>query len=330
MARSVVALDIGESLVKMVWYAGKTRKKAVSVPLLDNLVANGEILSMDAMADFLRQTAKENGIPRTSAALILPASLVFTRTVTVPAMTDAQLTYNLPYEFKDYLAQEKNQYYYDYAVQDRQENEETGEVTELQLFACATLRQTIAAYREMCRRAGFRLRCAIPEEAAYAGILAANPPDTEDICFADIGYNAIRLQIFRNGSFITRRTAELGLRDVVQALADTRGIDVHMAHEHLRSDYENALTDPACAQIYHRMAVEIMKAVNFYNYNNRQQTLHDIYLCGGGAAIEPLRGAISELTDLALHPAHELLPAGGCALEQPWLYAKAIGCALQS
>ena len=39
--------------------------------------------------------------------------------------------------------------------------------------------------------------------------------------------------------------------------------------------------------------------------------------------------AITELTNLDIRPVTELLP-DGAALEQPWLYAKAIGCALQA
>lgn len=84
--------------------------------LPDNMVSGGEIVSMDAMADFIKEMAKENGISRGAAAVILPGTLVFTRNVTVPAMTDGQLLYNLPFEFKDYLTQEKNKYYFDYAV----------------------------------------------------------------------------------------------------------------------------------------------------------------------------------------------------------------------
>ena len=70
------------------------------------------------MADFLKQTAKENGIPRGAAAVVLPGSAVFTRLCELPPMTDAQLAYNLPFEFKDYLREEKGQYVFDYSVQE--------------------------------------------------------------------------------------------------------------------------------------------------------------------------------------------------------------------
>ncbi len=329
MSGNLIAFDIGESRAKLVWYSGKTRKKAVSAALPDNLVSNGEILSMDAMADFLRQTAKDASIPRAAAAVILPASLVFTRTVEVPAMTDAQLLYNLPYEFKDYLGQEKSSYYFDYAVQELVRDEETQEVRQMKLFACATLKKTIEDYRDMFRRAGFRLKSAIPEEAAYAALMDRRTAAEEDTCFVDIGYNAVRMQIFRGKNFSTRRTVNLGLRDVVQTLADTRGVDAHMAHEHFLNDYEGALSDPGVVNIYHSMAAEIMKAVNFYNYNNREQTLTSIHLCGGGAAVVPIRSAIAELTNMEIRSAAEFVP-GGDSIEEPWLFVKAAGCALQA
>lgn len=327
MAGNLVAFDLGEAQAKLVWYSGSTRKKAVCAALPDRLVSNGAIVSMDAMADFLRETAKSNGIPRTNAAVILPASVVFTRNVDVPAMTDAQLAYNLPFEFKDYLTQEKSLYYFDYAVQELV-TDESGAVKQMRLFACAALKKTIESYREMFRRAGFRLRTAIPEEAAYAALLANRPASDSDTCFVDLGYNAIRMQILHGDRFMTRRTIDLGLRDLVRSLAETRGVDEHLAYEHLRSNYEGALTEPASLELYHRMAVEIMKAVNFYNYNNREQTLRRIYLCGGGAAIGGIRDAIAELTDLEIHGAAELLP-DGASLDEPWLFVKAIGCALQ-
>lgn len=41
--------------------------------LPDNMVSGGEIVSMDAMADFIKERQKENDISRGAAAVILPA-----------------------------------------------------------------------------------------------------------------------------------------------------------------------------------------------------------------------------------------------------------------
>ena len=101
MTGNIVSFDIGSAQIKLVWCAGGVCKAAVSAPVPDGLVRSGTIVSMDAMADLLRQLAKENNLPRSAqAAVILPAPLVFTRITELPPMTEGQLTYNLPFEFK--------------------------------------------------------------------------------------------------------------------------------------------------------------------------------------------------------------------------------------
>ncbi len=328
MGEKVIAFDIGESQLKLVWYSKKTRKKAVCAALPENLVANGEIVSMDAMADFIKETAKKNGIPRGDAAVVLPASRVFTRSVEVPKMTETQLDYNLPYEFKDYLGQEKSEYYFDYAVEGLAKDE-AGNVKEMKLFAATALKKTIEDYRDMFRRAGYSLKVALPEEIVYRDLIKACKNPQSDTCFVDIGYRAIRMYFFKGEVFSSRRSIDIGIRELVESLSESRGITMQMAYEHMRSNYDDALIDPVSQEIYHSMAIEILKAVNFYNYNNRAQKLNRIYLCGGGADLTPIRDAIAELTDMELLSVGNIL-SKDLAGEEAWLYARAIGCAMEA
>lgn len=106
-------------------------------------------------------------------------------------------------------------------------------------------------------------------------------PDSADRCIADIGHRGTRLYMYRGSKFQTKRTVELGLFDLEQKISDEKGVDIHMAHTHLMTDYQDVLSEDSSRELYNRMAVEIMKAVNFYNYNNREQSLREIYLCGG-------------------------------------------------
>ena len=173
----------------------------------------------------------------------------------------------------------------------------------------------------------------MPEECAYAALTEdymqrTNAPAGSDYCFVDLGHNGIRMHILQDGNFTTKRSVDLGLRDLEQTISDVRGVDIHMAHAHILSDYNDVLSEDVSAELFSRMAIEIMKAVNFYNYNNRERSLRRIYLCGGGVAVDQIRAAICRVTDLDVHNAEELLPQHD-ALEAAWLYIKAIGCALQ-
>lgn len=246
-------------------------------------------------------------------------------------MTEGQLAYNLPFEFKDYLTQEKSRYYFDYAVQALERGED-GSVSRMRLFACAALKSTIEDYRNMCSRAGFKLKLALPEEAAYTALVTAflrrTGSDGGDLCLVDVGHTGIRLHILRGQDFVTRRVIDLGMQDLVRSISQRQGVDEHIALAHMLSDYEGAVSDPASLELYHRMAAEITKAVNFYNYNNRQQALRRVYLCGGGAAVTPLRDAIRQVADLEISSVSELLPPMD-GVDAPWLYARAVGCAIQ-
>ena len=331
MAGQLTAFDIGESMVKIVSVSGGQVKKAVCAQMPDNLVSDGVILFNDAMADTLKSTLASSGMGKGKAAVILPDRLVFARNVTVPPMTEAQLKYNLPFEFKDYLTQEKSQYYFDYSVQEIVKEGE--EPKEMRLFACATLKETIEQYRTVFRLAGCKLVNAIPEEVAYGSLVArhieSHPEEgDQDYCLVDVGYRGLRMYIYRGSEFRNRRTVDLGLYNLEQEIADARGVDIHVAHTHLMTNYQDAQGLDASRELYNRMAVEIMKSVNFYNYNNRDRSLHRICLCCGGGAIAPLQEAITRMTDLEILPASALIP-GADKLENPWIYARAVGCALQ-
>ena len=128
MGKQRIAFDIGESSVKMIHVSGKEIRNAAVAELPDNMVENGRILSPDAMADFIRENMKAGNLPKAEAAVILPASLMFVRSVTVPLMTAQQLEFNLPYEFKDYLREEKSKYLFDYAVSEIIRDEESVQI----------------------------------------------------------------------------------------------------------------------------------------------------------------------------------------------------------
>ena len=257
--KKIVGIDIGGSSVKLAYFAGSTLKKAAMAPLPDNMVADGRILSMDAMADFLRQAARDNGIPLTNAAVVLPSTEVFTRELTMPAMTEQQLRYNLPYEFRDFLTDEKSKYYFDYSMRDILRDQD-GYPTEMTLLACAMLKETAERYRAMMRRAGFRLQVLTPSECAYAGVLAAYYRRTglpqRDMCIVNLGHTAAYLYIYRGAFFESRREIDLGLNRLEQLVAEHCGVDIHVAHSYVLQNYNDVLSSDYAQSFYARIAVD--------------------------------------------------------------------------
>lgn len=312
MAKEYLGIDIGSARVKFAVCSNNTVHRLVCADLPDNMVTGGRILSPQAMSEFLHDVRRENRLTTRDVALILPEQAVFFRTLTVPGMTADQLRINLPYEFRDYISSEKEKYFYDYAVVSRTDDE-NGVPTQFELQAAATPKALIAEYRDLLRRAGLRLRIAVPNEMAWSNLirtfeLRAPAEASREYCVLDIGHAATRLHLFHGRTLEMNKLIDYGCSLLDTAIAETRGVDEHVAHTHKHADHDDALNLPACQGVYNALAVEVMKALNFHAYEHRENLLQSVYYCGGGAQIEPLIAAIREAIDLPLEPITRLLP----------------------
>jgi len=323
----MLGFDIGACTLKIARWDGASVRGTVSAPVPDNLVNNGVILSYAAMADFIKETARENRLSGRDCAVILPASHAFFRRVTLPVMTAEQLRINLPYEFRDFLTMDKDKYFYDYAVNELVRDGEGGQ---MDLTAAAVPKEVISEYRDMFRRAGFRLRTAIPVECAYSNLLRARVgAGGREYSFLDLGHTASRLHIFTGTRFEATRVIDIGLSNLDEAIADAMGVDQHIAQAYKISNHQDAQTLEGALGVYGAIALDTRKAVNFYGFNNRDSDLRNLWCCGGGIHIPALLDAISQSVELAIHDAAELLPPAAPGVEGLSACAAAIGAAIQ-
>ena len=75
-------------------------------------------------------------------------------------------------------------------------------------------------------------------------------------------------------------------------------------------------------------AIELMRALNFYRFSTPETKLNDIYLCGGGASIQPLCNTIAETVGMNIHRIDELVPSGE-KVSNCEMFAQAIGITLE-
>ena len=136
------------------------------------------------------------------------------------------------------------------------------------------------------------------------------------------------MYMFRGDRHIVTRVLEIGMSSLDRVLAEQYGVDEHLAHTYLLSNYEGCQNGENCRNAYGNITVELMRALNFYRFSNPDSRLDDIWVCGGGAMIQPLLNVLAETTDMKLHSAAELLP-GKQAVEQDYALLQAIGIALE-
>lgn len=342
MAKTILGIDIGHDQLKLALVKGGKVIKTASAKMPENLLREGRITSRESMTELLRTTMKENGIRAGRAAIVLPNNITFIKNVEMPWMTVDQLEYNLPFEFNDYITGELKDYVFDYAVlntpedsaADEKSAEEEGEAEgsgTMELMAVGTLKAVLEDMTEILRKAGLKLVMTAPAPCAYISLIRARQAELSELGdeygILDLGYSEVRMYMFKNDRHVATRALEVGLSTLDDVIADTYGVDVHLAHTYLMTNYENCQQSEVCATAYENIAVELMRALNFYRFSNPNSALSDLWLCGGGAVIAPLAETIGDMLNIQMHPASELVPDGE-DIEECNSYTQAIGIAM--
>ena len=250
-----------------------------------------------------------------------------------------------------------------YAGEDAEgeEADRTRGTPSMALLAVSAPRAYMEETRSIMRKAGMKLEKAAPAICAYIQLIRArqgNPGgkkaalgypaerrsaegndnnrraaernargSEEEYCILDLGYKAIRVHMFRGDRYVVTRILDIGLSALDEVIADAFGVDIHLAHTYLLTDFEGCQQSPVCEDAYRRIAMELMRVLNFYRYSNPDSRLQSVTLCGGGADIAPLREAIGGAMDLEILPASSLVP-GGTDIEDCSSFVQAIGIAM--
>ncbi len=322
MAQVQLGIDIGNRSVHLVGWDGKRVSDPVVEPLPEGLVREGRIVSPAAMADFLKGVRKQNRVHAKTASLVLHTNECFCRRFDVPAMTHQQLKVNLSYEFRDFITQEKEKYFYDYAILDTLD-----EGKRLDLMAAAVAKETIGLYEDILRKVGWKLKVAVPEEIAYINLLSrfGQEATAGSCCLLDLGHSAVAIHMFRNGRHQSGRNLDYGCAALDDAIAEQFSVAPYVACGYRETNYQDCQSLPQCQEIYNFIALEVLKAVNYYNYSNADQPVEQVFCWGGGMRIQPLLDALSGTLSVPVRSWEELLPG----LEKDPGSLLALGAALQ-
>ena len=309
MGKLRLGFDIGGSTLKIAALRGREiRVEEVRLP--ENMIDSGDgggIALPHAFAQFLKQTKKELRLPHGPAALVLPPSQVICRLVTMPQMTEEQLLMNLPYEFSDFIQGAADLYHCDYAVCAAGEGDGDG----VPMMAAAAAKDTLAEYTRMFAQAGIKLKVVLPQEMALIQLIQSRKAGAEEFCFVDLGHRHTRITVVWRDRVQATRQIALGGRSIDLVIADELGVDAFLSNTYKLNDFQDVLDLPSVADVCDRIAVEILKVVNFYQFTYRTSNLGGVYLVGGGAALPLLRRSIENTVDLPLLDLADLLPECG-------------------
>lgn len=320
----MIGVEFGSNTMKMAVVSGGQVKKMAVKAMPEDLVREGRLTSANAVTEFLKSMMKENGIRGGSCALVLPSPVVLGHHVSMPAMSDAELKLNLPFEFRDFVGKDGAKFDYDYSVMDVKDNV-------MDLYAAAVRKDIVEEYYSAFKKAGLTLKVATPAEMAWRNLIGAKADLPRKLCVVDIGHTNTRVNVFVDGNFVMGKDIEMAGALIDQTIADNQQIDAFAARLRKEANMNKVLSAEFMNDAYQVLAIEVMKIVNFFNYSDKTEggPLEHLYYCGGTSQVEPLRTCLLKATGMTLHHIYRLVDLDGASAEQALYCALAAGAASQ-
>lgn len=312
MGKTFLTFDIGDSYIKIVKKEGDKLTLYVK-QMPQDLVKDGVVAMSLMMTDFLKGLRKEFNLPKCDCGMVVPDELTVCRKLVLPAMTEEQLKVNLPFEFSDYISGKPQRYVYDYAMQEMILDED-GNPKEMVLTGAVMSKEWVNKYVDIFKDAGFRLKVLIPLEIAITNVMktaVANGKAQKDkeYCVVNLGHRSTQVYIFKGDKLDVLRNIYLGGTTIDAAIAEKENIDEFVARTYKHNNYNGVLDGDICSESFGRIAVEVMKVINFYRFSNRESELEDIYFFGGCSNIFELCDSITEANGLYRRQMTDLLPS---------------------
>lgn len=143
-------------------------------------------------------------------------------------------------------------------------------------------------------------------DAAPSGNSAAAEEKRKDYAVLSLEYSRNRLHFFSNGAYEITRNLGITEKQICEVIAQDEGVDVHIAQLMLDQNQNHILEKEQVLELLQSLATEVMRVMNFYNYNNPRNTIDTIYYYGREVDSAFLE-RIQSVTELPIRPLTDLL-----------------------
>ena len=145
-----------------------------------------------------------------------------------------------------------------------------------------------------------------PLNAVSSGSIAATEEKRKDYAVLSLEYSRDRLHFFSNGAYEITRNLGITEKQICEVIAQDEGVDIHIAQLMLDRNQNHVLEQEQVSDLLQSVATEVMRVMNFYNYNNPRNTIDAIYYYGREADSAFLE-RIQSMTELPIRPLTDLL-----------------------
>jgi type IV pilus assembly protein PilM len=305
---ALIGVDIASTSIKMVELTqtgkGTYRLERYAIePLTKDLVADGNIANLDQVSDALKRGWKRLGSRNRNVAMSLPAAMVITKKIIVPAgQKEEELELTVEAEANQYIPFALDEVNLDFQILGPAPNNPD----EVEVLIAASRKEKVEDRVAIAEAAGLKPRVMDVEsyttQEAFALIAPSLPANGRDqnIALVDIGAHVTHFYVLRNGQFLFSRDQAFGGNQLTQDIQRAFNLSPEEAesakkNQGLPETYDNDVLQP----FMETLALEITRALQFFFTSTSHNQVDQIVLAGGCAALPGIDELVSKRAGVA-------------------------------
>jgi type IV pilus assembly protein PilM len=300
-AKSLVGLDIGSSAVKAVELkpAGKAYKVSAfgTEPVPPDSIVDGAIIDGGVVAEAIRRLFGGRGIKTKDVAASLSGNAVIVKKITLPVMTESELTESIYWEAEQYIPFDIQDVNLDYQILDQ--GADGGKGT-MEVLLVAAKKEKIADYTGVIAQAG-RSAVVVDVDAfalqnAYEVNYGIEPGAV--IVLLNAGASATNINILNGDQSVFTRDITIGGNAYTEALQKELNLPFDLADQLKRGMSVDGVTfedaRPVLRAVSENVMLEIQKTFDFFKATAASDRIDRIMLSGGASRAEGFSEMLSE------------------------------------
>lgn len=293
----MVGLDIGTKTIKFIeliksgnsWSLKSSGAVGYTGASPDKMTEDKEF---QALSEIVKKLAKQINLSSKDINLSLPESLVFTRVVKFPNLTDEEVEAAIKWEAEQYIPIPVSEAIIQHSIVER--NETTGVVS---VLLVAAPRVVVEKFTKVVKMAGLT---PLSAETDLIALCRSLVPEKGVAMVVDMGASATDIAISKDGRVAFARSIPIGGEAFTRSVSQTFGIQPAQAEEYkktygLSSTALEGKVKAALDPVMRMVVDEIKKAISFYQTEEKGEAPTSVVITGGAATMPDL---VSYLTTM--------------------------------
>ena len=294
---SLIGVDIASTSIKLIELSqtgkGTYRLERYAIEALPkDMVTDGNIVNLDQVSDALKRGWKRLGSRNRNIAMSLPAAMVITKKIIVPAgQKEEELELTVEAEANQYIPFALDEVNLDFQILGPAPNNPD----EVEVLIAASRKEKVEDRVAIADSAGLKPR--VMDVESYAtqevfGLIAPSLPANgrdQNIALVDIGAHVTHFYVLRNNQFLFSRDQAFGGNQLTQDIQRAFNLSPEEAesakkNQGLPENYDSDVLQP----FMETLALEITRALQFFFTSTSYSQVDQVVLTGGCALLSGL------------------------------------------